>query len=133
MAGYGDGEIAPSYVDGLFASSSDLKFVPVVLHPDTVDAGNTDNPLRLRKGLVLALHTASGQYKQYDNDAADGTEDEEDALVLIHEIYMAGDAETVNVATGLFEGTVNEDMLVWKDTDAAAAFDFTAVTRILKR
>lgn len=131
MAGYGEGRKSPFYADGLFHSSQDIKRDPVVLDLNAVDAANTGATNELRKGLVLAKLTASGKYRQYDNDASDGTEDSANAVILMHPVTMDGTKD--NIATVAYEATLSEDALIWKDTDAKNAFDWTAVPRLDRR
>ena len=71
----------------------------------------------LRKGLVLGKVTASGKYKEYDDNASDGTEtaagilDEE--INLLDETGTAADSQT----TMIIHGYVDESELVGIDAN----------------
>jgi len=84
------------------------------------DSGNTPTTT-LRPGLVMGKITASGKYAQYDDIAADGTEDAvgilKDQVKVVDSDGNASDAAAVIV----IHGRVDESALI--GVDAAAETD----------
>lgn len=85
-----------------------------------VDAGNTPTTT-LRKGLVLGIVTASGEYAQYDDGAGDGTEVA--AAILLDNVNMLDDtgvAEDKEQIEVLLHGIVDESALIGIDANGKA-------------
>lgn len=85
MAGMSNGQASRFIVDDLLASTTAVKFTPaggVVIDPTARDLGNDEGSTHLRRGLLLGRITATGRYKEFDPQASDGSEIEENVVVL---------------------------------------------------
>ncbi|MBF84957.1 MAG: hypothetical protein CL489_10900 [Acidobacteria bacterium] len=118
MAGYRNEEYADTQVDDLLAHT-DFQSLPIVIDKDARDQTN-DTTTELRKGLVLCKVTATGKYKEYDNDASDGTEDASTAVILMQPISL--NTTDDQPATALVRAIVKADAPIFHDSAAATAF-----------
>lgn len=120
--------VADGEFDSLLAST-DYQSMTVIIDSATVDTAN-DVTTELRKGLVLGKVTASGKYKEFNSALADGTEDEEDAVILLQDVTMDGSND--EVATVLLRATLKSDGIIFKNGTSESAFDWSAVQRFIR-
>ena len=111
----------------LSANPSEIRFtdhgrestVAIVLDSTALDSGNSPTTT-LRKGLVLGKVTATGEYKQYDPSASDGTSTArvilDDEVDLLDESGSAVDTEGL----GAFRGDFVASALIGLDAGAKA-------------
>lgn len=98
---YKDGTSTLIAVDDLLAVS-DPDILTASLDLTARDTGHPVASTSLRRGLLLGLITASDTYKEYDSGAADGTENEEDAVILAHEVIDIHLAQGSSLAVSVY-------------------------------
>lgn len=87
MAGYTDGQATRFNLDDDLLVGEALHLVEtitVILDTSARDPANTPTTT-LRKGLALGLMD-SGYYKEFDDQATDGSEDDENVVILAHDV-----------------------------------------------
>ena len=93
--------------------------IGIVLDSTARDDGNSPTTT-LRKGLILGKVTATGEFKEYDPSASDGTETAR--LILADNVDLLDDegAAADTEALGAFRGDFVADRLVGLDAGAKA-------------
>lgn len=108
----GHGAAVNSYrtSDDLIASVE--KLVTKHVRLDTSAARDSASPkgtTYLRQGLILGRVTATGLYSHYANGASDGTQLENNCVIL------AQDVDTTGITADVFDVLVIEEGIVWSD------------------
>lgn len=130
MSGFEGGEVTLLNTDDLVASTEGLQPVTIMVSNTARDSGHPEATTHLRKGLLLTKATSGGEadkYVQFDSSAMDGTQNEETAVVLAHELRDMDDGD--KVAVGYFAGTFWSDAVI----DLDGSFAFGDVQRIRRR
>ena len=130
MSGYKNAETATTRHDELLGSTNNISTTTIVMDSSARDTDNTANPLYLRRGLLVTKIAATGKYKEYDNTATDGSENEEDAVVLEHDILMNGNDDAV--AAGYVQAVLRGDAIIYKNPASKAAFDWSACQKLVR-
>ena len=130
MPGYQDskGLISRVVADDLLYSTSNKQEVTVCIDKDAVDAAHSGNTRYLRRGLVMAKVSATGKYRQYDDGASNGTELEDDVVILGQDVLLNGTDD--QTAMCYRAAVVRKNALIYKDGGAEAAIDWTKIQRI---
>lgn len=120
--GYGTFSQKAIATDIITAGYPNLKTVTIIstcIDGGTAGGGTSTN---LKPGTVLGLVSASNKYNDYDYNGSDGTQNEEDVVVLMEEIedISTGD-QTALVATGFC--TFNWDKMRWATADDKSNFE----------
>jgi len=95
MAGYDPSKTrsAGRVRDDLLFDSEGIEHFVVTIDKTAEDAGSPNGVTYLRKGLLLGKVTATGRYKQFDGAAVDGTQLEEDMVILKQDIEVTPTGE----------------------------------------
>lgn len=93
----------------LLEDDTDLKVNLVTVDGAARDSGN-GTTTTLRAGLVLGKITSSGDYKEFDGTAGDGTEKSSNAVILAEETDVSGgDVQDVPV---IYKGNVDNSKAI---------------------
>jgi hypothetical protein len=127
MAGYKNGELGADKPDEILFISSGQSTKTITLAPSARDATSPLGNVYLRQGLILVPITSgpeTGMYRHFNDGATDGTENEEDAVVLKN-LVKIGDVN--QAAAAWVAGNFKADRLI-----VAGTFDWSAVQRIIR-
>lgn len=86
MAGFAEGQATPFVNDDLIASTQNLESITIIVDSASQDTGNPESANVLRRGLCMGKLTATGKYKEFNSGGGDGSENEEDVVLLAHEV-----------------------------------------------
>lgn len=115
MAGHRASDTDVVLNDNLLFSTENLVEIPIVVDTAARDTGNTTTT-NLRRGLVLAKVTATGRYKEFDTNNADGTQLSTDIVILSADISVANGHEPVMAYHG---GDFNSSAIIVEGGSAA--------------
>ena len=108
LPGYQYGDNTLSDLDGLLASTSDVKMRGVQIDVTAADANSPLGAGHLRRGLLLGKLTATGLYVHFAAAAVDGSGVDADVVILAQNFDNTGATDPTQVAV-VFEGAVHED------------------------
>jgi len=124
QSGYQGLEIGSDTPDHVLFITSGQSTKTITIDTTARDVGSPLGSTFLRQGLVLVPITATGRYKHFDEDALDGTELPDNAVVL-KQLIQIGDKPCVAAAWSA--GNFKANMLY-----VGAGFDWSAVQRIVR-
>lgn len=122
MPGYKDslGSISRPETDDLLWSTNGLHVISVMLDKAAVDTGNAGNTSLIRKGAVLVPVTATGLYREYDDDLVNGQQLTANAVILFNDVRV--DGVTDQPVKVVRAGCPRLNALKFKDAGASTAF-----------
>jgi len=123
-SGYKNAELGVDKPDEILFLSSGQSMKTITIDPTARDATSPLGTTYLRQGLILVPVTATGMYKHYDEDALNGTELPENAVVL-KQLINIGDSPVVCAAW--VAGHFKASRLI-----VDGVFDWSAVQRIVR-
>ena len=107
--------------EALLAKCSNATYCDVIIDAAAVDAQNPEGTSILRAGLLLARIDATNKYVPFANAATNGSENEENCVLLTHRVEMVAGQDAL--ATCLDAGThVKREAVIFASAAEEAAF-----------